>query len=354
MRVLFFTTGMTAGGAERVIATLANEFAAGGHDVCVTFIKGDHSEYRLDPRVKTRPGRLNAGLSKVPAAARHLRRAVREFRPDVVISFLVKADLIALSLPLGVPVIVSERADPFRRSGRMQRLCNLLYPRASAVVCQSEAAASYYRERSPRSRLVVIPNPLDEAACGEASTRREPRIVTVGRLSAQKDHRLAIEAFSRIAADHPELSLEICGEGPLREDLEALIASKGLEGRVLLRGVVANPVRARQNAAAFLFTSRSEGFPNALLEAAATGIPCVTTDFSPGTAREIVADGITGHVVSSRDPGDIARALEAAWVEPFNTADLREHAERLRTRHDVSMVAEQWMVACASAVGVGR
>lgn len=347
-KVIFFTTGMTAGGAERVIATLANALASRGCDVVIAMVKGEESAYELAPDVRLVSANLAPGLRNLPKAIAFYRNLIRREAPDVVASLSTKSDIIALlaKVLLRIPVrlVVSERADPYTRSRSMQLACNVLYRWSDALVCQSRSVAGYYRRRCRGARPVVIVNPLNLDSVGEAhSGQRAPTVISVGRLSEQKNHRLAIAAFKRIRATHPDLTFKIFGEGPLEVELAELIRAEGLEDSVQLEGVVSNVARKYANASLFLFTSAREGYPNALLEAAATGIPAVTTDFSPGTAHEIIEAEVNGYVVPVGDLNAVVGAAHKALSGELRSEELRAAAERIRDDHQVERVMSSWL-----------
>lgn len=358
-KVVFFTTGMTAGGAERVIATLANALDARGFEVLIATVKGGGSAYDLSPRVRLRSAKLSPGLRSLPEAIRFYRRLVRDEAPDVVVSFSTKSDIIGLLSKVlfrsRVRLIVSDRADPYTRDQWMQLACNVLYRWSDALVCQSQKVADYYRKRCKQARILVIPNPLNEQSIGEAKQgARRQTVISVGRLSEQKNHRLAIGAFNQIRARYPDLTLEIFGSGALEDELTELIRMEGLEGAVTLKGVIPNVIRQNEDAALFLFTSNYEGYPNALIEAAATGIPVITTDFSPGTAREIIDDGVNGYVVPVGDRDAVAKEAIRALSGGLDTAEIGAAARLVRDRHRADRILEAWLMAfhralCADA-----
>lgn len=348
-KVMFFATGMSAGGAERVIATLANALAKQRLDLVIVVVKGTGSAYELAPGVRLRSAGLEPGLKNLPRALRFYRRVVAQESPDVVASFSTKSDLIALLARLLFRtrgrLVVSERADPHSRARGMQRACDVLYRWADAIVCQSDVVADYYRRACPGASISVIPNPLDEACIGTpGAASREPTVISVGRLSDQKNHALSIRAFAEVRDALPDLRLrmKVYGQGPREPELRELIRDEGLEGIVELVGIAPNVMRCNERAALFLFTSNYEGFPNVLLEAAATGIPTVTTDFSPGTAREIVDDGVGGYVVPRGDREAVVAAAVRVLSGGLDPEAIAVSARRIRESHRTERILEAW------------
>lgn len=349
MKVMFFTTGMSAGGAERVIATLANELAERGNEAVVAMLKGERSAYALDSRVRLKSANLQPGVRNLVPAVAFYRDLLRKESPDVIASFSTKSDLIALlhrSLTRGQGrLIVSERADPNARNRQMQLACDRFYGLADALVCQSESVAGYYRRHSRQKNIRVIPNPLNVEAVGDMppSYVKRSGVLAIGRLSRQKNHRLAIEAFAEIHREFPEETLTIFGAGPLEHELVQLIQENGLSDSVTLGGVESNVFRTHENASMFLFTSDFEGYPNALMEAAAAGVPCVTTDFSPGTASQIVTHGRNGFVVPRRDKDALVGAARQVLSGELDPSAMIAESETVRDRHQVGRILDAWL-----------
>lgn len=348
MRCLFFTSGMTRGGAERVIATISNCLVEAGHSVAIAMLKGTVSEYQLDGRVKLIAGNLQPGYKNAAKALEFYVDAVEGFRPDAVLSFTAKPNLIACVARLlgkvDVCLLVSERADPLSRRKYVQGLYNRVYRIADCCICQSSRIASYYKERLGRCPVEVIENPLDVASIpNKLSDINGNYIFTAGRLCEQKRQDLAIKAFSLIADEYPEFSLKICGVGDCLEQLQSLSDSLACGNRVVFEGSVPNVMKKYSDAAAFIFTSEFEGFPNALIEAVASGFPVITTDFSPGIASSIVVDGENGYVVPCGDVLAIASAIRKVIDGSIDRRYLMRCSEGVRERFSTELIADKWI-----------
>jgi glycosyltransferase involved in cell wall biosynthesis len=151
------------------------------------------------------------------------------------------------------------------------------------------------------------------------------RLVAMGRLGPEKGFDLLIAAFARLAATHPEWSLTILGEGRERARLEALVESLGMTGRVSLPGRAADPLPHLAIAHVFALSSRREGFPNALLEAMAAGLPPVAFDCRSGPA-EIITDGVNGLLVPDGDVDALAASLRRLMESPAERQRLGANA----------------------------
>ena len=300
MKLLFVISALSSGGAERVLVTLVKGLAARGHRITVVTVYGRELDFFELPdgiqRVALGLGKDTRGLSaKLWANARRVRgvrRAIRQTRPDVVISFLGQTNVLTLVATLGldVPVIVCEHTDPFREPlpGVWQRLRRSTYRRARRVVSVSAAVDRYFDFLAPQKRA-VIPNPVDFAELDAAATPLgfpwPHAVVAMGRLSPEKGFDLAIEAFAKLSERFADWGLVILGEGRLRGELEALVAQRGLGGRVLLPGAIPSPGSTLKKADLFVLSSRWEVLPMVLIEALACGLPVVATACFAGRRR---------------------------------------------------------------------
>lgn len=351
-RVAFVLAALGAGGAERVISLITSTWVERGVDVTViAFDAADDIIYhRFDPRVRLvrlgiAPARSGgwAALQANYRRVRALRSALRRLRPDVLIAFLTKINALTLvaATGLGCPVIVSERNNPRRQAAHP--FWNLalqgLYRRAAAVVMQTRASLDCLPSRIHR-RAMVIPNPiLPPVAVGLAPER--PTLVAVGRLVPQKGFDLLIDAFARIAGDYQEWSLVIWGEGPERTIIEMRIQALGLTDRVRLPGLSEAPGAWMAEATVFVLSSRYEGFPNALAEAMAAGLPVVAFD-CPFGPSEMIEHEVDGLLVCSEDVSGLAAALSRIMSDPALRKRLGAAAGASAARFAPYRIIERW------------
>ncbi len=347
MRVLFAIKRLegVSGGSERVLAHLTAALAKRGHTVTVLTwdAAGTTPFYPLHPDVRlvnrgvgdsARPTRPRELAARLP----DLRRAVRAIRPDVAVGF-GHSMFVPLALALigtGVPVIASEHAARahYRTRPIDYALFRLVARFVSTVTVTTQAVGAEYTA-DIRRRITVMPNPI--MISPRAPTTRQGRLVlNVGRLDPQKDQGVLIRAFARVAPRHPDWRLRILGEGALRPDLEALVETLGMTGRIDLPGVTTDIVSAYAEADVFALSSIYESFGLATLEAMAQGLPVLGFADCPGT-NEVVIDDVTGLLVhpepAARDAA-FAAGLERLFLDPalrdrFGRAG-RDRAEALR------------------------
>lgn len=326
-------SGLGAGGAETVVAQVARHWIAQGHRVSIlAFDTPDDPIFHPMPN-----GAELHRLGLVPAQRRfgayfstlrklnRLRRVIDRDRPDTVVSFLTKNNLLALIATSGksIPVICSERNNPERQHTHpfWNAALRLGYRKAALIVCQTKAVRRCFPP-AVRPKITIIPNPIPSPALPER-TSKPPTIVAVGRLTHQKGFDILLAAFALLHQKFPQWQLDIWGEGADRQVLEELIKAHGLEGRAALRGMSPRPGSWVEGADIFVLSSRYEGFGNVLGEAMAAGLPVVSTfcDFGPD---EIVAHGYDGLLVATENPSALAQGMGRLMED----AGLRERLGR--------------------------
>jgi glycosyltransferase involved in cell wall biosynthesis len=231
------------------------------------------------------------------------------------------------------------------------------YPAAAGVVVQTDATARWARKWLLSDRVRMIPNPVvpPPASIGDAVRNRVPSdtrmMVAMGRLERQKGFDLLLAAFSLVADDHPEWRLVILGEGPERAALEQAIRERGLADRVMLPGVSKTPEDWLRACDLFVLSSRYEGFPNALGEAMACGLPVVSFDCPVGPG-EIISHGEDGLLVPAGDVSALAAAMRRLIDDPAEAARMAGRAARVVERFGEEAVAARWEeLLLATAMG---
>ena len=300
-RVLLLIPHLGGGGAEHVTQLLARGLSASKYELHLGLITESVIASDLVPSWV----RIHAlGAPRVRSAAVRLLRLVRTLEPDLILSGMAHLNFLVLLLrplfPGRTRVVVRQNATVSAdlRSGRVpaytELLYRLLYPVADRIVCQTKAMAAdlALRSRLGEAQVEVLANPVDTAAIRSASASPEdqwqgpgPHLLAVGRLSFEKGFDLLLEGLASLRVKFPEAKLTILGKGPELGRLTSLRNDLRLETSVRFGGHVPHPERFFSGATLFVLPSRKEGMPNALLEAAAGGLPIVALPASEGVVN---------------------------------------------------------------------
>jgi glycosyltransferase involved in cell wall biosynthesis len=225
---------------------------------------------------------------------------------------------------LSIPVVISERINPsFHKIPKLYSWLRFkVYPFCYRLIVQTQGAANYF-PLSFQKFTCIIPNPVEMPRDHKKSFPKEvKRIVAIGRLEHQKDHETLIRAFSKISNDYPELILSIYGEGSGRKKIERLIQDLELQEKIFLSGIVNDVNKILMDAELFIHPSRYEGFPNALCEAMAVGLPVIVSDCTGNI--DVVRGGIDGRIFPV---GDVEE-LRQVTLELLSNLNQRKYLAR--------------------------
>ena len=360
-KIVFLVSSMHGGGAERVASLLCNFWSRSGHDVILvpTYSGRGSCAYPIDKNVKLeflsdRMGSTKKSIINKVRRLSGIRRLIKEEKPEVVVSFLTDVNIAAViaTIGLAVRVIISERSFPPKCpiSLHIRWLRKFFYTYADYVIMQTEEGLDWLRNESPRSNGRVIPNPVSYPLPeGEPHVLVEDLvqpdrklILCVGRLGEEKRFDRVINAFSTTYLNYPDWDLFIIGEGKLRTELEGLIVSLGLSGRVFLPGRIGNLSAWYERASIFVMSSHFEGFPNALIEAMAYEIPVISLNCSTGPS-EIIENECDGILIPENDD---YTCLSSALTKLIDDYDLRirmgRRALRVREKFSMEVVSNKW------------
>ncbi|MFH1523482.1 MAG: glycosyltransferase [Chloroflexota bacterium] len=328
--IALFTQSMTGGGAERVVANLAQSLVQRGLPVHLLLARA-HGQMLVDLPPELRI--VDFGQNHVICTLPYLLSYVRTERPGILISFLTHANLVALwavhlshtqtKVIISDHIVISRHAEatPGVKEYLLPRLAHIFYRRANAILAVSQGVADDLVNNIgvPRNKTHVIYNPIVTPALLEKMQvvpshpwfvpGTPPVVLAVGRLTAQKDYPALLRAFAR-ARQEREMHLLILGEGEKRFELESAVRSLGLENDVQMPGFVSNPYMYMARASVFVLSSAWEGFSNVIAEALICGTPVVSTDCPSGPA-EILKNGKYGKLVPVGDSETMARAILA-------------------------------------------
>jgi len=362
MRLLIYIHSLENGGAERVVANLANYWASLGWAVTVVTVAPQARDfYVLDAGVGRRcldlagqGGGLFAGVVRTARRARALRRVLREVQPAVALSAMHTANVVlalaAHGLP-GVRTVGSEHNFPPKAPMGVvwETLRRHAYGHLHAVVALTHECAHWLERHSHARRVPVIPNPVvwplsQHAPQVSPATSCAPGrqiLLGVGRLSEEKNFTTLITIFARLAPLHPDWDLVILGQGTQRAALSAQVQAGGLGQRVFLPGSVGNVGDWYARASLYAMSSHFEGFPNTLVEAMAYGLPAVSFDCDTGP-RDIIRQGIDGVLVAPGDVEGMASALDTLMRDSHARARFAQRAVDARERFSMEKISRMW------------
>lgn len=350
--------GFSAGGAERVAATLITGWINEGRKVTLITMRGVDKDVYQSPIGMDRivlggprpPANKFAALVMNLGDVIRLRRVLKQLRAPVIISFLTIPNIrtVLAASTLGKRVIISERIDTTREKQFWfwHTMRRLVYRFASVVTANSHVALDSMSAYVPSRKLSYVPNPV-VIPKHSATPEDSHLILNVGRLVFQKNQALLIEALACLGHRIQDWSAEVLGGGPEEDRLRSQIQALGLEDRIHLRGVVPDPGPYYRAAAMFVLTSRYEGTPNAMLEAMAHGLPCLVPDDLPG-AIQFIEDGFCGLTFTSGDAADLAAKIVVLMGNPPLRKKLGDSARTRMQDLSLEKVLSVW-----EGLGVG-
>ncbi len=317
MKILFTIPTLRQGGAERVMCMLANYFSD-KHDV-VLAVQDDKKNDAYDLSHKVNRFHINSVFPKLFSIIK-LRKTIKDFQPDIIISFLILQNVqtIFASLGLKVPVIISERTCKEFYDTNLKKITSRIlfwfYKYATHLVVQTIRVKKQFKSVK---NISIISNPVADIPPYE--TKEKNKIISVSRLIKLKSLDTLILAFAKISPKYPNWSLDIWGDGVQREFLQNLIKSLNLNEKIKLCGSTRDIVSKLKQANIFVFSSKYEGFPNALCEAMMSRLPVIYTNISG--SDELIIPNETGLLVERENVEQLAEAL----IRLINSKTLREY-----------------------------
>ena len=346
MKLLFTLGALGHGGGERVVSVIASQLARQGHQVEIMLYYDREIWYPLDEKVKVVAEEKEIGKKNIISHLLFKRRYVKANKFDAVISFLAPFNMLNIVCLFGLktPLIVADRNDPRHiPSNKIVRFArDILYRFADGVVLQTKANQAYFC-KAVQKKSAVIYNPIDlgESTGIGLTAQKSKRMVTVGRLTRQKNQDMMLEAFCRFVQNHPDYRLTIYGEGDYRPNLEQKIMELGLSQSAELPGGIKDVPNCIKDAEIFILSSDYEGMPNALIEAMCVGLPVISTAVSGAT--DLVISGENGLLVECDDTEGLAAAMEKMASDAELRQRCAQNASRLADELTLDKITDQWL-----------
>jgi GalNAc-alpha-(1->4)-GalNAc-alpha-(1->3)-diNAcBac-PP-undecaprenol alpha-1,4-N-acetyl-D-galactosaminyltransferase len=312
-RIVLVTADLSPGGAERVLATLANNFSQKPeievHLVCL--IQGKLF-YKLHPSVSLHIPNFNYRrylkyIAYIKAFF-YLRKKLKEINPRSYLSFGGRYNALCILAGLGLQSksFISDRSRPGKSYGRFFDVLNRnLYPHSYGIIAQTSRAKQFHLSQFKHNNIKVIGNPIPDFH--NSSVTKKNVILNVGRFIPSKNQQFLIDVFDEINPENWELWL--AGEGPLLDACLKYANSLKSADKIKFFGNTEDIKEVYNTARIFAFTSTSEGFPNALGEALSAGLACISFDCNAGPA-DLIEDGVNGFLMKDKNRNIYKTSLE--------------------------------------------
>lgn len=360
MRILCFLPDLGGGGAQRTLINLAASFQRAGHEVMLGAAQADGpARAWIDPSVET----IAVGSGQLRNALLPLAKLLRRRRPDVVLSSVIDANIVAAAARAlaGMPrsKLVARETNSQRARGDIgilrKWLARRAYRSADAVVALSEGVRAELIEDFALSpdKVVTIHNPVEfDALVAEAKAAPAPPIAKhglwimgVGRLLHQKGFDRLIRAVAALQRD--DVRLVLVGEGPDRAKLQSQAEELGIGERLIMPGFVQQPMHWLKHADLFVLSSRWEGFGHVIVEAMAADAPVIAFD-CPHGPRDIIRNGENGILVPDGDEAALTAAMASLLDHRDRANALAAQARADAARFSSATIAGQYLKLFAS------
>ncbi|MCK7591029.1 glycosyltransferase family 4 protein [Subsaxibacter sp. CAU 1640] len=325
-KIAFVIASLAPGGAERVISNLSNGLINSFEVVIVTF-ENSKPFYELDERIQVipclesikQPSNFYQSLKLNSTLISRLYQIIKKEQIDIVIGFITSANILSIiaSKLSGVPNIICERNNPLMEDVPKfwVFLRKFMYPLADKIVLQTQGVKRIYQKKINPKKLFILPNPIATELTNSRDSNnngKENLILTVGRLDKNKCQEDLINAFGKIKKNGWKVLL--IGDGYREAELNHLIESNELSGKVEIISQVKDIHKYYNKASIFVFTSKTEGFPNALLEAMHFGLPSISTDCDFGPS-DLIVEGENGFLVPVNNVDMLAEKLTLLIID---------------------------------------
>lgn len=357
MRILFVSRkyGGVVGGVERMSISLMNEMIARGHEVHVLSwdLEGAEAFYKMNDQIIWHKLNLQSPDSKASFTTKmkrviKARTIIKKIKPDTIIAFQDGAfrSARAYSLGLGISVIAAERNAPSRfdfiKAGKKKSMIFNSFRLAEKITIQCES----YKEDYPdylRSKIVTIPNPVTvRNKFAKPGKDESYTLLSVGRISYQKNYQALIKAFAQINKECPEWTLNVVGGGEQSAEIQNLITQHNLNDKVILTGESDNVEKYYLNSHLFCLPSRWEGFPNALAEAMSYGLPSVGYEECSGV-RDLIENEQNGLLADGNgDIETLASALKTLMKDHKRREEMGTYAIASMQPYKPEKIFDQW------------
>ena len=351
---LFLIYSLNGGGAERVMSVLCNNLVKHGYEVHLGIYNRSDDDYPLRDEVKIHmlsEKKYNSKIKNIFYRIKQISNLIKEVKPNFVVPFLgtVVIESFVASRFKKTTFISAVRNDPAQAHPKKleKYLFLLVNCLSTAIFVQNNMQKEYY-PRIVQKKVFAVFNPVSEHFVENSHSDIEKivNIATSGRLDGQKNHKMLIDAMEIVAERHSEVKLTIYGAGKLREELDGYIIEKKLEDNVKMFGRTNDMMGELQKKDLFVMSSDYEGMPNALLEAMALGMPCISTDCRTGPS-EMIENYKSGILVPIKDAEKMAEAICYMVEHPNEANEMGKNARKFALENcTVDVITEKFVCEC--------
>lgn len=343
-KICLFTPTLEMGGTERVVSILANQFSKEENiEVHVILCTTEPNFYSLNDQVHVHVPKFNyKNLNRIVFTAQlmwYLRNQVHHIEPSAFLSFGGRYNAFSILALSGTktPVFISDRSRPGISYGRYLDWLNAnVYRFSAGIMAQTSQAVDFSFKETKHKNILRIGNPIGSYKSME--TKRENVILNVGRFINSKNQAQLIEIFAELLPT--DWQLWFIGDGPTFEVCKKKVQDLGLEEKVVFLGKQVNLENWYNKSAIFAFTSESEGFPNALGEAMASGCACISYDCIAGPS-DLIDDGKTGYLVPLHDKDFFKNRLNQMMQPEFNRNKMGLAAIETTKQYNEEVIAKK-------------
>ena len=271
-----------------------------------------------------------------------LRNILKNERPDIVLSFLEGPNkkMLLAAFGLKLNTTISVRCDPSSLYKNIFKyfLVNLLYSSSKHIIFQTSDAQKFFW-KSIQKKGLIINNSVNEAFFNANYSGNSNYIVSFGRLEKEKNQQLLIKAFNNVQDKIPESELFIYGSGSLKNELINLSNNQ----RIHILDNISDVVPVLEACKVFALTSNHEGMPNALMEALAVGVPCVSTDCPCGGPKSLIDNGVNGYLINCDDQKALENSLISLFNDPFIRNTFSINGKKKALDFHPNEINKQWL-----------
>jgi glycosyltransferase involved in cell wall biosynthesis len=351
-KIVFVIPFLSGGGAERVVSIWTGELAKQGNDVHLLVFYRVENEYMLDEKIVLHSVRKRKNeyddltkWEKIKA----LRNIFKDIKPDIVLPFISHVGILASIAKIGLKTTLIETirnnpdTSPKRKLLRYIRNLSVFF--SEKCIVQNKTQLEYFPYWIQK-KMVVLSNPISNEFTTTKKVfinKKIQDIVAVGRLEKQKNYPMLINAFSCIANIHKDIQLSIYGEGSLYNELFDLISKLNLHKRVSLNGRTSDIADILQKSDLYILSSVTEGMPNALMEAMAIGLPCISTNCPTGPI-DLIENGSNGILIPVGDKEALVEAMSKVITNIDGSIEMgRKARETILSRYTAKASAKELM-----------